>query len=145
MLSTQYLCLQCFCHLHPLLSTVIATYSLISFLPSTLTNCGRIHWFFSHFQKTHALWVGAISSYDFASCKTLWPFFLLYQTQSHPQYLPPFQLSNFILSLVLHSCVWPSQFAYCPGHLSCSELLGGPPRMSRLGLNTHWPSCWEYW
>lgn len=74
---------------------------------------------------------------------TLFP--SLPNTKSHPQYLPPFQLSNFILSLVLHSCVWPSQFAYCPGHLSCSELLGGPPRMSRLGLNTHWPSCWECW
>lgn len=44
------------------------------------------------------------------------------------------QLSNLILSLVLYSCVLPDHLASCPGHITCSDLHGGPPTISPSAL-----------
>ena len=47
-----------------------------------------------------------------------------------PSMSTPSQLSNYILFLGLHSRVLPEQPDNCPGHTSCSEFRGGPPRQN---------------
>lgn len=58
------------------------------------------------------------------------PFLFFTKHKVWPLMFIPSQVSNFILSLVLHSCVLLDDPAYCTGHTSCSELLGRPPRIS---------------
>ena len=99
----------------------------------------------AHSQMSQTLWWVHFLAMTFPHAKLSNPFSCFPKHKVWLSVFTPSQLSNCILSLVLHPHVLSEQPAYCPGHASCSELCGESFRISIQDWGTPYPRCWECW